>query len=315
MNRLWQHFILVVIVFASGTAMGNVTFFDSENFGGHQITVDRPLSSFGALGFDRHARSAIVENGSWEVCADHDFGGGCTILAPGRYPILDAWSGRISSVRPTSMPTSESRPQAIAPQPRGGIVFFESENFGGRQFMIDQPDPNFGGSHAVDRYQSAIVEGGAWELCGDAYARGGCRILVPGRYPELSGLSGHISSARPFYDQRGEMRRDGMRDRGSATLFSGPNLTGRAFRLNGEDQGNLYDLFNDRASSLRVERGYWIFCSDVDFGGECRTFGPGDYPYLASLNNVISSGRRISSDYPYSDRPDWQRNQSQNYQR
>jgi hypothetical protein len=295
--------------------MGNVTFFEAENFGGHQITVDRSQPSFGALGFDRRARSAVIEGGSWEVCADHDFDGGCTILAPGRYPILDSWSGRISSVRPTLMPTAEWQRPVVATRPKGGIIFFESENFGGRQFMIDQPDPNFSGSHAVDRYQSAIVQGGAWELCGDADSHGGCRVFVPGRYAELGGLSGRISSARPSYDQRGEMPRDGMRDRASATLFSGPNMTGRAFRLSGDEQGNLYDLFNDRASSLRVDRGYWIFCSDVDFRGECRTFGPGDYPSLVGMNNVISSGRRISSDYPYSDKPDWQRNQSQNYQR
>ena len=25
--------------------------------------------------------------------------------------------------------------------------------------------------------------------------------------------------------------------------------------------------------SLRVERGYWIFCSEPQFRGECRTFG------------------------------------------
>ncbi len=65
--------------------------------------------------------------------------------------------------------------------------------------------------------------------------------------------------------------------------------------------------FNDRASSLRVESGYWIFCSDSDFGGECRTFGPGDYASLPGMNNRISSGRRISNDYPYGDKPDWQR--------
>ena len=75
--------------------------------------------------------------------------------------------------------------------------------------------------------------------------------------------------------------------------------------------------FNDRASSLRVESGYWIFCSDSEFRGECRTFGPGDYASLAGMNNVISSGRRISNDYPYDGKPDWQRNsfrQSQNSQ-
>ena len=45
--------------------------------------------------------------------------------------------------------------------------------------------------------------------------------------------------------------------------------------------------FNDRASSLRVQSGYWIFCSDSEFRGECRTFGPGDYASLPGMNNVI----------------------------
>jgi hypothetical protein len=64
--------------------------------------------------------------------------------------------------------------------------------------------------------------------------------------------------------------------------------------------------FNDRASSLRVEGGYWLFCSDAGFRGTCRTFGPGDYPTLPpGLNNQISSGRRIHEDYPYNQSPAW----------
>jgi len=294
------------VAVASAAPVVAITLFETENFGGRNIAIDRSQASFGALGFDRRAQSAIIEGGSWEVCAERDFGGGCTILAPGRYPMLDAWSGRISSVRPASMPMGEWRPPAAALQPKGGIIFFESENFGGRKFIVDEPDPNFAGSHASDRAQSAVVEGSAWELCADADFRGGCRVLVPGRYPELGGLSGHIRSVRPSYDQRGGMPRDGMRGRATATLFSGPNLTGRAFRLGGEGQGNLNDLFNERASSLRVDRGYWIFCSDADFRGECRTFGPGEYAQLPpAFDNRISSGRRIANEYPYADNPSW----------
>jgi hypothetical protein len=64
--------------------------------------------------------------------------------------------------------------------------------------------------------------------------------------------------------------------------------------------------FNDRASSMRVEQGYWIFCSDADFNGYCRTFGPGDYPNLPpDPNNAISSGRPISSNYPSKNAPEW----------
>ena len=84
------------------------------------------------------------------------------------------------------------------------------------------------------------------------------------------------------------------------------HLTGRAFALGGDGAGNLDGLFNGRASSLLVDRGYWIFCSDANFGGECRTFGPGEYPVLPrELDNRISSGRRISNAYPYTDNPNW----------
>jgi hypothetical protein len=408
MNRLLQHFIFGIAAFASGTAMGNVTFFETENFAGHQITVDQSLPNLSVVGFNNGAQSAIVDGNAWELCLDHNFGGGCTVFAPGRYPslggmsgrvssarevgstpaagiqppgsitfyetenfggrqistdrplsnlgrsiaggrpqsavveggswqvcadynfggdcavlgpgrysTLDALSGRISSARPISTPMATLPLPTVDARPKGGIIFFEAENFGGSKFMIDQPDPNFASSHAIDRYQSAIVEGGAWELCADADFRGGCRVFVPGRYAELGGLSGHISSARPSYERRGETPRDGIRSRASATLFSGPNLTGRAFRLSSEGQDNPYDRFNDRASSLRVDRGYWIFCSDAGFRGECRTFGPGEYASLPDLNTGIASGRRISNEYPYDQRPDWQRDsfhQSLNYQ-
>ncbi|MHB8495639.1 MAG: hypothetical protein ACYC9Z_12450 [Casimicrobiaceae bacterium] len=45
-----------------------------------------------------------------------------------------------------------------------------------------------------------------------------------------------------------------------------------------------------------------------DFGGTCRTFGPGDYASLPwGLDNAVSSGRRISSENPYSGAPNWRR--------
>jgi hypothetical protein len=49
-----------------------------------------------------------------------------------------------------------------------------------------------------------------------------------------------------------------------------------------------------------------MFCTDANFRGDCRTFGPGDYPNLpGGMENRISSGRRISNDYPYNRNPDW----------
>ncbi|MEP7182962.1 MAG: beta/gamma crystallin-related protein [Betaproteobacteria bacterium] len=278
---------------------GGITFYETENFGGRQITADRSLPSFGTVGFAGRAQSAIVDGGHWEVCGDYNFAGGCTVLAPGRYPTLGTWSGRISSTRPATTPVA-------AFPPSGGITFYETENFGGRQLAINQPVANFDGMGFNDRAYSAIVDGSAWEICVDADFHGDCRMFVPGRYPALGGLGGRVSSARPSYDAPAEPPRERMRSRVDVTLFSEPNLIGRAYRLGPEGQDNLYGVFNDRASSLRVDRGYWIFCSDANFQGECRTFGPGEYPILPpELNQRISSGRRISNDYPYSQNPNW----------
>jgi hypothetical protein len=90
-------------------------------------------------------------------------------------------------------------------------------------------------------------------------------------------------------------------------LYSNPNFEGQRFVISDDIVRNLARTgFNDRAQSLRVERGYWIFCSDAEFGGTCRTFGPGDYATLPyGLDNAISSGRRISNDYPYAAPPNW----------
>ena len=91
------------------------------------------------------------------------------------------------------------------------------------------------------------------------------------------------------------------------TMFENDNFNGRRIATY-EAIPNLGNSgFNDRAQSLRVERGYWMFCSDAFFQGTCRTFGPGEYPDLPrNLNNAVSSGRRISNDYPYNHNPNWQ---------
>jgi hypothetical protein len=106
-----------------------------------------------------------------------------------------------------------------------------------------------------------------------------------------------------------ERRRD-RRGRGiGAILYSNPDLRGERYVVEGEYLRNLGNSgFNDRAQSLQVERGYWMFCSDAEFQGTCRTFGPGEYRRLPrGLDNRISSGRRISENYPYQGRPDWER--------
>ena len=92
-----------------------------------------------------------------------------------------------------------------------------------------------------------------------------------------------------------------------AVLFSNPDVHGERWVIEGDYMPDLANSgFNDRAQSLRVNRGYWIFCSDAQFRGQCRTFGPGDYPRLGwALDNKVSSGRRIHERYPYGGPPNW----------
>ena len=203
------------------------------------------------------------------------------------------------------------------------VTFFESENFGGRQFTINQPVANFADSRVNDRAKSAIVDGGAWEICVDAEFRGDCRIFVPGRYPNLGGLGGRVSSARLSQEPRGEQRAE-MRGRAGAamadvTFFETENFGGRQFKINQPVANFARSRLNDRARSATS-----TVCSTTAHrrcgstaaigssaatpisGGECRTFGPGEYAVLPpELDKGISSGRRISNEYPYSQPPNW----------
>jgi hypothetical protein len=201
-------------------------------------------------------------------------------------------------------------PGAIAAE----IILFEHDNFGGRRFVLNGSLPDLANTDFNDAASSIVVRSGSWQLCEHAFFRGRCITLAPGEYPSLNrfGLNDEVSSVRevgpaPAY-REGRSGPDwggGAR----AVLYEGTAFTGRAFVIEGDVVRNLGTTgFNDRASSLRVEGGYWVFCSDANFEGACRTFAPGDYPNLPpDLDNRISSGRRIHGEYPYRQAPEWSR--------
>ena len=78
------------------------------------------------------------------------------------------------------------------------------------------------------------------------------------------------------------------------TFYEYENYAGRSYTARDAVADFQHNGFNDRAQSLRVEGGTWMFCSDANLQGQCRTFTPGSYAELpGALNNRLSSGRRV----------------------
>jgi len=196
----------------------------------------------------------------------------------------------------------------------GEITLFEREGFQGRRLSIRGTMSDLDRTDFNDRAESIIVRDGVWEVCTDARFNGRCVRLQPGEYPNLRGsLDRSISSVREVtqaaYAPPAPAYGGGGGGQPRAILYSGQGMSGGAFEIDRSVVRNLDGTgFNDRAASLTVLGGYWIFRSDANFEGDCRTFGPGDYPNLPpDLNHRISSGRRIADRYPYEGRPTWSR--------
>jgi uncharacterized protein YcfJ len=80
------------------------------------------------------------------------------------------------------------------------------------------------------------------------------------------------------------------------TFYEGEGFRGRAFTTN-KQVWNFERLgFNDRASSVVVDRGRWEVCEDAQFEGRCVVLRPGSYDSLSrlGLNNRISSVRPVT---------------------
>src|SRR5512147_291793 len=78
------------------------------------------------------------------------------------------------------------------------IALFEHDNFNGRTFSANHAVQNLQFAGFNDLASSAVIRGGSWQICSDAYFRGNCVTLGPGNYPSLRamGLNDRISSVR-----------------------------------------------------------------------------------------------------------------------
>ena len=296
---------LALVGFAGAAYAQDIVFYGGPDFNGRRLGADHSIQNLADQGFNDRASSVVINRGSWQLCSDAYFRGRCVTLERGQYANLAqiGLSNAVSSARELGFVGGPG------PGPGHGrgpsVTLYEDFGFRGRSLDVDHSLGNLSRSDFNDNARSLVVHEGTWEVCRDDGFRGGCQTFGPGRHANLGQIAGQASSLRPIGAGGGE---GGGWGRGArVVLYEQPAFGGRRIAVDQDILPNLASSgFNDRASSLRVERGYWMFCSDAGFQGTCRTFGPGDYPQLPQgLNDRISSGRRIHQDYPYAGSPRW----------
>ena len=189
----------------------------------------------------------------------------------------------------------------VAAQAAAQITFYEGEGFRGRMFTTDQQVGNFERFGFNDRASSVVVDRGRWEVCDEARFAGRCAILRPGRYDSLNemGMNNRISSVRPV-EERARYGNEApapvaAQEAMPITFYESEGFRGRTFTTD-RQVGNLERFgFNDRASSIIVERGRWEVCDEARFAGRCAILRPGRYDSLSrmGMNDRISSLRPV----------------------
>ena len=76
-----------------------IELYSRADFEGRTARIDEDRETLAGTRLDRRVFSAIVTDGSWQVCTQPGFRGYCRVLEPGQYPDLGRMSGQIASVR------------------------------------------------------------------------------------------------------------------------------------------------------------------------------------------------------------------------
>ena len=292
MKAILKHVLALAGLAIATQAAAQITFYEHPGFRGESFIIHQSIGNLQGVNNNR-ASSAVVRGEAWEICDAPGFGGRCVILRPGEYPSLGTlgMNDNVSSVRREAERIARVDPPVVAPGP-AHITLYGRENFQGRTFTADRPIGSLERADFDDRASSAVVTGGAWEVCEENRFGGRCVTLRPGRYPSLAamGMDNNVSSLRLAGSAPPPVA-------AQITFYGRENFEGRAINVD-RPVGDLERLgFADRASSAVVKGGPWEVCDDVGFGGRCMILRPGDYPSLATIgmDNRIASVRRVDS--------------------
>jgi hypothetical protein len=252
---------------ATSAFAGRVTLYEGQDFQGRYIMTNDNMAIVGSPAFASAASSMVVSDGIWEACTDAYFHGRCVRLLPGTYPRLNIdLSGRVASVRQVEYASGAARAvdPTIVVNPPQAVVSPAPIVVNPPQVVVN-PAPAVSNTNPVPPVISPSTA-----------------IVVNGQ-PAAVAAPSIVTVAPPAT--------------GRAVLYEYPNFGGAGAVIVG---GQAKDLdwaefaYGHRATSVRVESGTWMFCPEMTFRGECRIFGPGEYPQLSGpLVAGISSAQQV----------------------
>jgi hypothetical protein len=244
---------------------GQMTLYTDANFGGRAVTVQHQMPDLSGVGFNDRASSMVIDAGRWEVCVDAGFRGRCALFERGQYPVITGLNDSISSVREVGGVDQERGRERDHEFNRGRDHDRDHERERERDHERD---------HERDDHQRRDDDGRGdqgWQGLGQERNQG----QYQGRNQERSERQWR-AGPQPV-----------------VLLYSEPGFRGERLPLQ-RDERNLDQFnFNDRAASVVIQEGEWELCMHADFRGQCRLYGPGQYPRLGPLDGQVSSLRRV----------------------
>ena len=176
----------------------------------------------------------------------------------------------------------------------GEITLFENQGFNGRFITSSNALPDLERSAFNDVASSIVVTDGTWEACTDAYFRGRCTQLGPGRYPTLdSRLNNRISSAREIGTASPQAMTVAPAGLPRVVLYQHTGSGVRTVELTRTSRDLGRQGFDDRADAITVFGGLWRLCDGAGGQGTCAEYAPGQSDRLGALDGRIRSAELV----------------------
>ena len=240
---------------AASASAAQITLFEQPAFQGSYAATTFAIPDLQSSGYRETASSVIVNDGMWEVCTGSNYAGRCAQLVPGSYAMLSRdLNGRVASVRQVGYSPGPSQ-------------------------IVIRPDAQ--AAVAAGTLNAPVVSGAAGN---------GGTVVAP---PSASTVAVSPPAGQVIL---GTIPAGAALPMGRVVLYQNPNFGGPSAIV---EHGRMPDLDWAHfgypvATSLRIESGTWVACSDMGYQGQCRVLGPGDYPSLTGVfDQGISSMRQI----------------------